>query len=606
MEERVGELWHRLVTGAARRDFTAAQVQLHQVKREVGVLFRALGGDGGLRVVAGVARTHGARRAWLQRLAGSGERAEVAIRDRETLQLPSSIALFPDATLNRDLYLWLAALAARASAFTPGDWLEANQRLTVELLADLPGLVPRYVRLVQAHLLLRPDPVRLPTSEAVVETGIRQALMEPGSVDSLMPARRPPTPVPLWLYSAPMITPDPAGNEDGESGGGSGSAGDQRRRRAERVDTPDARRGLIFNRFETLMSWAEYVKVDRATDDADDQSAQRAADDLEVMSVARGGQTSGAKLRFDLDLPAAENDDLILGPGLRLPEWDYRSSTLRPEHCLLIPMAARAAVDAPLPDELRAPAAKLRRRFELLASAPRWRRGECDGQELDMDACLRHRADALRGASDCQPPLYRALRRDGRELSTLLLADLSLSTDAWLNDRVRVIDVIRDSLLLFAECLHATRDRFAIYGFSSRRRNHVRFHTLKEFGETYGDRARGRLLAIKPGYYTRMGAAVRRATQMLGQQPTERRLLLILTDGKPNDLDVYEGRYGVEDTRQAIMEARRAGLQPFCVTIDERAQDYLPHIFGSSAYALIRNPAELPHKLPLLYAQLTR
>jgi len=103
-----------------------------------------------------------------------------------------------------------------------------------------------------------------------------------------------------------------------------------------------------------------------------------------------------------------------------------------------------------------------------------------------------------------------------------------------------------------------------------------------------------------------MGAAIRYATLLLWEEPAEQRLLLLLTDGKPNDLDCYEGRYGAEDTRNAILEARQAGLQPFCVTIDEQAEDYLPHLFGSDGFVLIRRPTELPKQLPLLYARLTR
>ena len=121
----------------------------------------------------------------------------------------------------------------------------------------------------------------------------------------------------------------------------------------------------------------------------------------------------------------------------------------------------------------------------------------------------------------------------------------------------------------------------------------------------HGGVVRGRIAAIKPGYYTRMGAAVRYATDLLARQPANRRLLLLLTDGKPNDLDKYEGRHGIEDTRHAVAAARRLGLQPFCVTIDARANDYLPHLFGSNGYVVIRNPAELPKRLPMLYAQLT-
>ncbi|MDO9007585.1 MAG: VWA domain-containing protein, partial [Thiobacillus sp.] len=192
-----------------------------------------------------------------------------------------------------------------------------------------------------------------------------------------------------------------------------------------------------------------------------------------------------------------------------------------------------------------------------------------------------------------------------RDLSCLLLADLSLSTDAWISDSGRVIDVIRDSLLLFSEALAATGDRFALYGFSSVRRDNVRFHLLKGFDERYDARIRGRLIAIKPGYYTRMGAAIRHAAAILASRKSARRLLLILTDGKPNDLDKYEGRYGIEDTRMAIIEARRQGLIPFCVTIDAKAGDYLPHLFGAAGYVVVRDAAMLPQVLPSLYTRLT-
>jgi nitric oxide reductase NorD protein len=102
-----------------------------------------------------------------------------------------------------------------------------------------------------------------------------------------------------------------------------------------------------------------------------------------------------------------------------------------------------------------------------------------------------------------------------------------------------------------------------------------------------------------------MGAAIRHASEILSKQTASQQLLLLLSDGKPNDLDLYDGRYGIEDTRMALIEARRKGLQPFCVTIDDKAGDYLPHMFGADNYVVIRKPSELPRELPLLYARLT-
>jgi nitric oxide reductase NorD protein len=187
-----------------------------------------------------------------------------------------------------------------------------------------------------------------------------------------------------------------------------------------------------------------------------------------------------------------------------------------------------------------------------------------------------------------------------------LLADFSMSTDSWVNNQARVIDIVQDSLLLFGGALSATGDRFALYGFSSLNRQHIRFYQLKSFAERYDAMVRGRIMAAQPGYYTRMGAAIRYATQLLEAEPSQQKLLLILTDGKPNDLDVYEGRYGLEDTRMALQEARKKGMKPFCITIDDKAEDYLPRLFGQQGWVLVKKAEELPKKLPQLYALLTR
>jgi nitric oxide reductase NorD protein len=190
-------------------------------------------------------------------------------------------------------------------------------------------------------------------------------------------------------------------------------------------------------------------------------------------------------------------------------------------------------------------------------------------------------------------------------LSCLLLADLSLSTDAWVSGNQRVIDVIRDSLMLFAEALSATGDQFGLYGFSSQRRESVRFHRIKEFNAPWDAIARGRVASLRPGFYTRIGAAVRHATRILEKQQSATRVLLVLTDGRPHDIDYYEERYGIEDTRMSVMEAKQKRIQPFCVTIDREGSHYLPHMFGVNGFTVLRRPEELSRRLPMLYAQLT-
>jgi nitric oxide reductase NorD protein len=269
------------------------------------------------------------------------------------------------------------------------------------------------------------------------------------------------------------------------------------------------------------------------------------------------------------------------------------------------PMLATRAPACGLPAHLAVTARRIRRQFEALTPGRVWLKHQLDGSELDLDACIEHQTDRHLKRPAPERGLYKDIRAQQRDLACLLLADLSLSTDAYVSNEARVIDVIRDTLFLFSEALSVTGDRFGLYGFSSLRRDNVRFHVLKDFAERYDNTARGRIAALKPGYYTRMGAAIRHATSILGEQRAQQRLMLILTDGKPNDLDHYEGRYGIEDTRHAVLEAREQGLQPFCVTVDEKGSDYLSHLFGLGRYVVIRKPADLPKQLPLLYAQLT-
>ena len=187
MEEFIGGLWHRFITRAATRSYPQAAVRLESIERTAGILFRALGGDPGLRVAPAAEVEHGARRGWLARIAHVGEKAAQAARDDETLRLPAEIALFAERSLNRDLYLWLIAQGAAlpAGGLAADSWISANQAASAATLAAFPGFASRYRRLVEAVVAERPDPRKLPADEAAAERAIRQALVEPGSVAAL-------------------------------------------------------------------------------------------------------------------------------------------------------------------------------------------------------------------------------------------------------------------------------------------------------------------------------------------------------------------------------------------------------------------------------------
>jgi nitric oxide reductase NorD protein len=193
--------------------------------------------------------------------------------------------------------------------------------------------------------------------------------------------------------------------------------------------------------------------------------------------------------------------------------------------------------------------------------------------------------------------LYIAVRPARRGMAITLLIDISGSTDEWIDSRRRVIDVEKVALLLASEALDALGDLYSVLTFSGKGRGVVRMRTIKSFAESNGALVRRRIAALEPEGYTRAGAAIRHAVALLERQPAAHRLLLIISDGKPNDVDGYEGVAGVEDTRHAIMEARRQGIYPFCLTIDRQGQEYLGRIFGESGHTVLRNPSQLPTAL---------
>lgn len=607
MEEWIGQQWHRAVTRwASAANDPAATVRLEDMQRPLALLFRAGGGAHGVRLAPASERAIGGPRRWLQRLAGTGERAALAGLDSEVFSLPASLSVFDSAALNRDLYLWLAALGAHWQA--SGDWLHDNLMATRAALRAMPGLAARHERLIQAQLAKRPDTVGLRGRAAAAEDAVQRALRE-GRVDAADHVRAAEVaPVWLWLDECGAAVAGPTVRDQEQGAAGHPTArGDRTRRHAQRLKDDRHRAPLMmFFRAESLMSWSEFAKVERPDDDSDDGQALRAADDMDTLAVASDGSRSAARVRFDLDLPSAAADDRPLGPGRRLPEWDWRQRRLIADHCAVQTLIATPAEPYRPSPALKALAGRVRRQMALARAAPRRLHGQPDGDELDLDAWVRHHVESAASPQLEETRVWNRHGRVDRSLATLLLADLSLSTDAYATSDARVIDLIRDALFVFGEALAAGGDPFEMLGFSSVRRQHVRIQHLKGFDEAWGAPVRNRIGAIKPGYYTRLGAAVREATLRLSARPERQRLLLILTDGKPNDLDAYEGRYGLEDTRQAVQEARSAGLTPFCVTIDEAGHDYLPMLFGSKGYALVRRPQDLVRRLAGLYGVLTK
>ena len=287
------------------------------------------------------------------------------------------------------------------------------------------------------------------------------------------------------------------------------------------------------------------------------------------------------------------------GDGIEYPEWDWEAGDYRSQGAI-VRMREPDVSDDTWGNTVLARhgplVRRLRERFERLRARRTRLNQQRDGDELDLTACVRALVDQRTGHA-VDDRLYIDVRPARRGLAIALLIDISGSTDEWLDARRRVIDVEKVALLLASEALDALGDLYAVLTFSGKGRSNVRMRTIKAFDETNGAAVRRRIAALEPEGYTRAGAAIRHAAALLQRQPAAHRLLLIISDGKPNDVDGYEGLNGVEDTRQAINEARRGGVYPFCLTIDRQGQDYLGRIFGEAGHTVLRNPQQLPMAL---------
>ncbi len=298
-----------------------------------------------------------------------------------------------------------------------------------------------------------------------------------------------------------------------------------------------------------------------------------------------------------VDEPAATGQ-----PDATYDEWDYRRQAFRRDWCQLYETEAPDG-DPAWVEETRQRHAhlirSLRRRFEALRGEDKIHRRQLDGEEIDLDAQVEAHADRRSGAEPSLR-LFRLRRRDERSLAVMFMVDMSGSTKGWVNDAER------ESLVLLGEAIEALDDRYAIYGFSGWTRSRCDIYRIKRFDQAYDAAVRRRIAGIEARDYTRMGVAVRHLSGLLAKEPARHKLLVTLSDGRPDDHgDEYRGRYGIEDTRRALLEAREQGIRSYCVTIDRHGADYLPQLYGPAHYTVIDDAKKLPLRLAEIYRKLT-
>jgi len=242
-----------------------------------------------------------------------------------------------------------------------------------------------------------------------------------------------------------------------------------------------------------------------------------------------------------------------------------------------------------------------------------------EGSELDLDVALRSLID-FKGGATPDPRINMSHKTSGRDIAVMLLLDLSES----LNESVfagmggkppnsqkvagseqTILELSQEAVSLLAWAVDKLGDPFAIGGFHSNTRHDVRYLHIKGYSEPWNDEVKGRLAAMKAGYSTRMGAAMRHAAHYLAAQKADKKLMLILTDGQPADVDTKDERLLIEDARQAVKELDQKGIYAYCINLDPKADEYVTDIFGKR-YTVIDNIQRLPERLPQLFMALTK
>ncbi len=282
-------------------------------------------------------------------------------------------------------------------------------------------------------------------------------------------------------------------------------------------------------------------------------------------------------------------------------EWDHVRGSYRKDWCVLRERPVHAQYDAFPQRTLKkyhGLAHSLLRTFEIIRASPALLRREPDGEDVDLDALVQALSDARTGREMTQRVFTRQARNE-RSIAVMFMVDMSGSTKGWVNE------VEREALILLCEALQRLQDQYAIYGFSGITRKRCEVFSIKRFDEAYDDTVAARISGILPQDYTRMGAAIRHLSEQLNQVDARSKLLITLSDGRPEDYTDYRGEYGIEDTRQALLEARRSGIHSFCITIDEEGQEYLPHMYGLGNYTVVSDIRRLPYQVSDIYRRLT-
>lgn len=359
-------------------------------------------------------------------------------------------------------------------------------------------------------------------------------------------------------------------------------------------------------------------------------AGQQQADDQEVMHQAanltqqEGAEQTDAQLeqageqqaqdeaKVELTPPDAQDQAAIeemRAQPYHYDEWDYLIQMDRPAWCTLFEKHAAPGDPRDIDEILKRNDEMVQRLTSMIRAVqiqrPKRLKKQLEGDRLDLDACIAASVD-LRSGRTPDPRVHQRLGRNARDLAVLLLIDLSQSTNDFVPAAgTTVLDLARQATALVAHAMDQLNDDFAIHGFDSNGRHEVEYYRFKDFDAPYDSLARARLAGMRGQLSTRMGGALRHAGHFLRARRCAHKLILLLTDGEPHDIDVHDRQYLVFDSKRAVEDLRRHGVASFCLSLDRAADEYVTRIFGARNYLVLDHLRRLPERLPALYLRLT-
>lgn len=409
-----------------------------------------------------------------------------------------------------------------------------------------------------------------------------------------------------WGLLIPRPTPWNASLEppdDPQSNLPSGTERKMRRKptEVEHVDLESQRNrdNPLVHSFEKVHTAAEYQSGRKQLDGSDELAEhEEALEELELTKLTRTTETAQSIYRADLQA-GLHTADLVGEPESTrahcYPEWNFKRQEYRSDWCTvnehLSPPSSPASTVASASRRLHGEILRLQAELKRLDLERRWRNRQLDGTEIDIDALVDRQA-TLMARRHPDPRIYVRRKTYDSELAMLVLVDASLSSDSWVSGK-RIFDVVRDSTQVLVESFGPTSAKLGVGAFYSNTRRDCRFLLAKGF-EDSPRQGLQRLHAISPAGYTRIGPAIRHALAMLDSSGARRRLILLLTDARPTDYDHYEGRYGIEDVRQALREASEHGVHCLALTVRDQSEAYLTQMFGLHGWMLLPNVHSLP------------